>query len=163
MAVKQAAFQSKSHQGRHHAPVRASTRSERPKRMITIPAIRLKSVRRRACLQSPKVTTTPKMIQKPASMRLPVLSRSSKRCSRTSFRMTLPGDRPLSSPARMLASFEVGLKVVYSKQRFMIAKEIQDRLRRSATRKPRPSRPATSRPGRASTAKGIFFSASAPR
>lgn len=46
--------------------------------MTIIPEIKLKDVSRRACLQRPRVTTTPKIIQKPDSMRLPVLSTSSK-------------------------------------------------------------------------------------
>ena len=48
-----------------------------PNRTQITPEIQPNDVNLRACFQSPRATTTPKTIQKPASTRLPVSSRSS--------------------------------------------------------------------------------------
>src|SRR3954447_7889177 len=71
------AFQASSHQGRHQAPVRDSTRSEIPKSKEIRLAAMPRDLIDRPWLEAPIATAVAKTNQNPASIRLPVRSRSS--------------------------------------------------------------------------------------
>lgn len=74
-AVTHEPFQTRSHHGRHHAPVWASTRSEIPNNRETAAAVIPRSLTDRGRPEAPIATTAAKPIQNPASIRFPVVSR----------------------------------------------------------------------------------------